>query len=302
MSFYQNPFTAEFRGNWVLGDRKQAITFDCPANTGRGVDLVRSYGVAPFTLTGKDSDGSTDNKALTIWFSMDGDLFKDWATITVNLTAAASVSLQQIVTDLNADSSFSSCFTASYCASNVPPIPSPFVPVPNSGSSSPWDYIVIRQNLPATRFRFFIQSGGAESLLLFNKFAGIGELPKYFDRHTVANRYTRTDSQNALVYLDTAKNIDSSIIDNAIDVRGNNRGFIHTTVRTDYQLLEGRSGLFTFKKNFPGNTAYPLSVIEYPAGAFAGDLGMLTVYTYSNVSCISTVMQMPYILSSVDIM
>jgi hypothetical protein len=32
MTYFQNPFPSEFRGNWVLGDRQHSLTFVCSSN------------------------------------------------------------------------------------------------------------------------------------------------------------------------------------------------------------------------------------------------------------------------------
>jgi hypothetical protein len=80
-----------------------------------------------------------------------------------------------------------------------------------------------------------------------------------------------------------------------------------TVIHADYQLLRGRSGLFQFQiytNDTSGNDYRPLTLIEYPAGALAGDLAMKTIYQYP-VGSIGTipsgVFQIPYVLTSTDL-
>ena len=100
-------------------------------------------------------------------------------TMTGSLSAAKA---QDVVAVLNNDTNFSSYWTAS-------------VYVGTSGNQ-----ILIKQNQPVGRFKFYVVNGQAEEVLKFNDRAGVSELPEYFIRHCVGNYapvYNPTASTNA---------------------------------------------------------------------------------------------------------
>jgi hypothetical protein len=182
MAFFQNVFPWEFIGNWVLGDRQASLSFRCPANTGRGDEIVRSYGAAPYNLAGNDADGSSTAR-LIIWWARDFEMFKNWTqlVITISGLVPAATTVAEVVALLNADTTFATMFVAT---------------VGNDNAS-----VVIRQILPVTKFRFYIDNRMAETVLQFNARAGVSELPFYFDRHTIAKRWSFADSNNHLIAL-----------------------------------------------------------------------------------------------------
>jgi hypothetical protein len=262
MSFFMNPFTADFRGNWVLGDRQHQPTFICPRHSGRADDAVFATGVGPFNMSGADSDGLSSDTIL-LSYSVDQANFSNWVMIPVNCTTGAAniaaVTSQEVVNALNADPNFYGPFTATLYNNRV----------------------TIKQNKDSTRMRFFVVSGRAEERLLFNSKAGVAELPTYFNRHTIARRNDFPDSVGMLVLLNPAVSSQAGIITRA--------GFNPAVVQTDWQLLRGRSGLFQFTKVAGGTT------IVYPAGAREGDLAMMTVVSGGGT------FQMPYTLQPGDL-
>lgn len=284
MTFFQNLFAQDFEGNWLLGDRHHIPKFVCPKNTGRGDELVTVWNEGPYDLTGQDADGTVDSDLLDITFALHEP--KNWATIQVDVGAgaavAAAVTPQEVVTNLNAHTLFSERFSAylgSYNGGGA-----------DGGGSR---RIIIKQKKDITQFRFFIENSGAEEALGFNARAGVGELPSFFDRHTVDNRFVFDDSQNQLRLLDTGSTVDSNLIDNAVNFRGTSLDYTSTTVRADWQLLEGRSGMFDFT-NDDGSTT-PNTKIIYSAGAGIGDLAK-KVITNGNEHFV-----IPYTLVSGDL-
>ena len=285
--FVQNPFTADFYGSWVLGDRQHCVDFKCPSNKGRGDEVVQAYGQSPYDLSGNDADGNA-KKTLNITVAMSVESFKHWFQIDVDLTPTGSdtyilsaVSIADVVAKLNANSTFSAWFSA--CDIN--------------GS------VRITQKRPVTSMRFYINNGQAEEVLKFNKFAGVADIPTYFIRHTVGDTYRLdfTDAQNALVYLDLENDVDCDVITNAVDGKGNNLG-LTAVAKEDWQLLKGRSGIFNFQKITVDGSDRMTEIIEYPAGAVAGDLGRNIVYTYDGANKQpSTIKEMPYTLTSSDL-
>ena len=272
MSFFQNPFNEEYQGYWVLGDRALHITFKCPPNTGRGDEVVRSYSNGPYDLTGDDGEG-TDNDLFTLAFAIDAE-FKTFVDMQVDIGAGAAdstaVTLQEIIANLNAHSTFSSYFEA-----RVP-----------YGK----DQIEIFAKRDATNMKFYVVGTGAETVLKFNKFVGVGELPAYFDRHTVANQRNFEDGVGHIVALDMSNTVDAATVDNAVDHRGRTLGFSSGTVLEDWQLLEGRSGLFQFTNQVDGTTQ-----IIYSAGAQAGDLAKMIITSGSNT------FEIPHTLDETDL-
>lgn len=278
MSFFQNPFNFDFRGNWILGDRQQALVFECPRNAGRSEDLVMAWNPGPFDLSGSDVDGS-DSSILTIKFTIDME-YRQWATSTFNLGNGAATTIDDLVTTLTADANFANFFTA----------------------SKENNKLFIKQKLGTHRFRFFVVNGGAEAKLGFNARAGVAELPTYFARHTVGNN-DFLDCNQCLIELDPGANdVDVAIIDNAVDAKGVSLGLDSGTIRADWQLLSGRSGIFHFQKCTVDGSDRITQIIEYPAGAGVGSLARKITYTYSGGNTKPTnIFEIPYTLEIGDL-
>jgi hypothetical protein len=270
MPFFMNPFTADFRGNLLLGDRQHIPVFICPGNKGRADDVVYSWNPGPYNMSGADVDGLARDIVL-LSYSIDAD-FKNWAMIPVNCTTGAaniaSVTTQEVVNALNADPNFSGPFGA-YLESN--------------------NRVFIKQKHETSRMKFFVVNGRAEEALRFNARSGVAELPTYFRRHTIARRGDFPDSVGMLIEMNPSVLSQAAVIRNAVDLRGNTLGFDPTVVQADWQLLRGRSGIFQFTKT-SGSTK-----IIYPAGAREGDLAMMVVDSGSGH------FEMPYTLLSGDL-
>lgn len=281
MSFFQNPFTQDFLAPWLLSDRKYNPDFKCPRNAGRGDEMVVSYGTAPYNLSGNDSDGNS-KAVLTISFALNDT--KNWADLQVTIAGGSlsAITSDEVVTSLQNNSVFGGFFTAKV---------------------KPDGKIQITQSKPVTSMRFFIKNGRAESVLLFNKFAGVAEMPTYFSRHTIDNRFTYADSQNALILLAAgSSNIDNSVIDNAVDAKGISLGLAHGTVQADWQLIGGKSGIFNFQKITVDGSDRITQIIEYPAGSVAGALARKINYSYTSTNKNpSQITEIPYTLASGDL-
>jgi hypothetical protein len=279
MSFFQNVFTYDFEGNWVLGDRQHIPKFVVRRNAGRGDEMVVAWNQGPYDLSGTDADGTNTCDTLEIVFSLHD--FKNWATISVDIASGAddtsAVTSSEVVTALNANTLFAERFVASLSGWTE--------------DASGVKRVMIRQRKPATEMRFYINNGRAEEKIQFNGRAGVAELPTYFARHTIANRFSFDDCQNHLIALDpTSSTVEENIIINAVDFKGVSMGYDGTTVQEDWQLLEGRSGLFDFTSNDGSGT-----VIVYPAGAQEGDLAKKIITDSGNTFVI------PYTLTSGDL-
>jgi hypothetical protein len=341
MPFFQNPFDQEFQGVWVLGDRQYAPTFKVPPSRTRG-DIWVSYFAEPYDLA--------TNNTITINFAFDRD-FKNYSSFSVNIAGATAgaTTATEVVDALNDDTTFAEYFTASLDASS------------RGGTLVGPPYkVVIKSKRPKAAFRAYISNSSAEMELSFNRFAGVGELPEFFARHTIANRFTYTDSLNHLVMLGhfiTANTVanptvitsanhglttgDSILIvgsdsDPTIDgthtvtvtsantftvvvnvttagTKGvfmtasqqsiiTDAGFTPADMQEDYELLRGRSGIFNFQKITVDGDDRITQIIEYPAGAEAGDLARKINYTYtSSNEKPDTITEIPYVLRSGDL-
>lgn len=286
MPFFLNPFTNDFSGMLLLGDRQYNVDWNCPRNSGRGDENVIVWAEGPYDLSGNDADGNAKN-VLTISFALND--YKNWSDLPVTISGASlsAITPQEIATSLLSDVRFADFFTVSTANTfkNGKPL------------------LLIKQIKPQVQFKFYIKRGQADTVLKFNARAGIAEMPTYFDRHTIANRFTYTNSENQLIQLDPAtSNVDAALIDAAVDARGVPLNYDSGTVRADYQLLRGRSGLFTFRTAILDGTGRVETMIEYPAGALAGDLAKKTTYAYdgANTTPITTA-EVPYTLLDSDL-
>jgi hypothetical protein len=106
--------------------------------------------------------------------------------------------------------------------------------------------------------------------------------------------YFTPDSNKLLIELNTTVASDQQIITNA--------KLNYNIVQTDWQLLAGRSGMFTFQKLTVDTSDRITQIIEYQAGASVGDFGRKTTYVYTSTNTHpSQVAEVPYTLTSADL-
>lgn len=267
MAFFQNLFNQEFRGNWVLGDRQQSLTFSCPANRNTP-EYQLAYNDGPWDL-------STVGGVLTINYAIDKNL-QNYTVLNIDITGAvaSSTSPQEVAEILNNNSTFNSMFLAEITPSRLS---------------------ILIKTKTGVLVKTWIANTGAERSLRFNKHAGVAELPSYFEKHTIENRLNYPDSAGQLIKLDeTDTTIDAPIIEEA--------GFDPSSIREDWELIRGRSGLFTFKKITVDGSNRTTQIIEYPAGALEGDLARKINYKYSGANTNpSEVTEIPYVLGAGDL-
>jgi hypothetical protein len=269
MAFFQNVFDQEYQGYLVLGDRKLSLTFKVPPNRNLQSKMI-AWNPGPY-------DFSSTN-VLEFNFCWDSE-FRNWATLPIDVSGSnpSSTTASEVVDKLNSEEVFSSLFIASvFKLDNLDTV---------CVSKSP----VKKQTV-----RVYFGNSGAETKLGFNKRAGVSELPNYFERHTIQDRSNYDDSVGMLIRLDENAVIDREIIEAA--------GFLPDEMKADWQLLRGRSGLFPFKKLTVDGSDRITQVIEYSAGALAGDFARKINYTYvgSNTNP-SQVTEVPYVLTNGDL-
>lgn len=275
MPFYQNPFGEEFRGSMVTGgERQMSLTFAVPANKTNG-NYWQAFNAAPY-------DFSTYN-TLTIKFAIDQS-FKNYATIAINIAGAtaSATTADEVIALLNANVTFSDFFTAEKTTYQT-------------GGTAPPYTVVIKSKRDKTRIRAYIVNTGAEKIMRFNRYAGVAELPEYYDRHTVDNRFAYADGLGLLVRLDEADAVyDQPIITDA--------GFVVADMQEDWELLRGRTTSFIFRKQTVDGSDRVTEVIEYPAGARVGDLAIKATMTYTGANKTpDTYAEVPHVLESGDL-
>jgi hypothetical protein len=190
----------------------------------------------------------------------------------------AATTAYEVVAALNADTNFSSLWAAS---------------VKEMNNDHSVFSVLIRSKRPNSQIKAYISNTSAEQVMHFNAKAPIAQLPTYFARHTIANALVYPDGLATLVQLDPGDTYQASLITAA--------GQNPSDVLDDWELLKGRSGIFTFTKQVitGGNIT---SKLEYPAGAVVGDLAKLTEYQYNGADTVpSTITEVPYTLTNSDL-
>jgi hypothetical protein len=268
MPYFQNLFDQEFQGYLVLSDRQLAPTFKVSPNQNLQSKQI-AWNKGPYNL-------STYN-SLEFNFSWDVG-FKNWSKVSINVSGAdpSSTSVLEVIETLNAEPTFSTLFSASVY--NI-----------DGGDT------VLISKKTAKDLKFYFSNSGAESIMGFNKRAGVAELPIYFERHTIANVKNFQDSVGLLIKLDETDPTDQAVIENA--------GFVPADMKEDWELLRGRAaGLFNFQKITVDGDDRISQVVEYPAGAIAGDLARRINYSYTGSNTKpSQITEVPYVLLEADL-
>lgn len=271
MPFFQNVFDNDFVGALVIGDRQLSLNFKVKGNINTSVDMV-AWNREPYNLSA-DTD-------LTINYSFDAG--KTWTERLIDVTSEAastsSVTCAEVAEALNLDAIFKELYEA-YVVTD-----------PKAGS-----FLKIRAKRGREKIRTYISNGSAESVLRFNKKAGVAELPTYFSRHTIDNVSVYADGLGTLIELSNpVAGDDIAIVDEA--------GLDSSTVQADYELLDGRSGLFTFQKITVDGSDRITQIIEYPAGAGEGDFAKKINYTYTATNKNpDKITEIPYTLQTADL-
>lgn len=259
MPFFQNPFGDEFRGDLVLGDRQYVITFPIKANPGQIGNVMLATAAEPYDFSALS--------VFTLNYAFDPQ-FKAYTAINVDVAGAvpAATTASEVAAALNANDLFADNFQA-YIQN-----------IYRGGTSTNGPFTV---GIRVTRrqqsaIRIYISNSGAETQLLFNANAAVTQMPTFFERHTVANRWTYPDGLANLIQLDPGDPVDAAVITRA--------GLDPTNELDDWQLLRGRSGLFEFRKVTKDGAGRITEIIEYAAGAVVGDFSKRYAYTYTGAA------------------
>ncbi len=276
MPFFQNVFDNDFLGHLLLDDRQFILDYKVPANINKSIYQF-AWADPPYNTVG--------NTTLTINYSIDSG--KSFYVLNLTLSSGTAKTADDLAADLNAIANFTSLFEAKVIVNNV-------------GIRR----LLIQARLQREIFRCYISNTSAETILRFNAKAGVAELPSYFDRHSIANYRDHgpggdniyPDSLGLLIKL--TQPTDNYYITNA---------GLSTTAQKDWQLLRGRAqGSFKFQNiaTDSGNGNRITSIVEYPAGAKAGDLARKIEYSYDGSNSTSQpnyIFECPYVLASSDL-
>jgi len=162
MSFYQNLFT-EYLGIYTAGDSSGfKLSFKIPANPNFTQPMV-NWTDGPYDLS--------VYSALTFNYAFDPQ-FKGWSSFSVSVAGSnpSQTTVFEIVNLLNSNTDFSQWYEA-------------YV---QNGSNR----VAIKQKRPMTGFKTYISNIEAERVLKFNKAASIVDIPSYFDKDLIANRFS----------------------------------------------------------------------------------------------------------------
>lgn len=272
MSYYQNVIGEAFNQSWPID---QSAIFTIQANINNIAEMV-SYNSDPF-------DFSVVN-TFTIYIAINEDkTFYQPISVNVAGVTPAVTLAGEVVDALNNNSLFSNSFTA--YAQNA---------TQGSSGNGPPFTILIRAKLPRVSMRCYIDNGGAETKLQFNRRAPVKQLPTYFSRYTIANRFTYPDSNAQLIELNPGNPVDAQIIRNA--------GQDPTVVLADWQLLSGRSTTEMFRKLTLDGSGRITEIIQYFAGSVAGDMAIKNQYVYTGASLTpDQITEIPHTLETADL-
>ena len=272
MSFFQNVFNQEYQGYLNTGsDRQYSLTFKIPANQ-NSQDYQFAYNAEPYDLS--------VNNILTINYAWDTD-YKNWASLAINIAGVSpeATTATEVVAILNSNETFSGMYIAKVAK--------------NSNAS----HVLITSKTQRAKqiIKMYVLNSSAESVLKFNKKANVAELPSYFERDTIANRFNYEPANNHLIKLDPEDEVDAAIITAA--------GLDPTSPKEDWELLRGRaSGIYTFKKQTLDGSGRVVEIIEYPAGALVGDLARKVIYTFTDTNTEpDEIFQIPHVLIGDDL-
>ena len=271
MSFFMNVYDFEFRGSLLSADRQYQQTFKIKANTNRS-DYILSGNAEPFDFSSEPN--------LTLSFCYDVQQV-NYASVTIDISGAtaASTTAAEVIAALNGDDLFSSFFVAKIFKTN------------NIGVTE--NKVLITSKIAKPNLKAYIVNSSAEGVIQFNKFAPIQELPSYFERYDIAQRFNYTDlGTERLLLLNPGSN---TIESNYITAAGFNSG----SPSADWELLKGCNDQYMFTKRI--YTSGQLSTeIKYPAGASLGDAAFKTTYEYDGSDLIG-ICQIPYVIASGDL-
>lgn len=334
MSFFQNPLDADLNLALVLADKQMNISFKVDGNSPNSSTLLQAWNPGPY-------DVST-NKILTINYSFDcGNSWtvltiSDVGSTALNTSAATAY---EIIAALNANTTFAALFTAvtnTDRKGNIYPVIKALRArekfkcyITNTGAEIPLRFnkkagvselptffarhtiankntypdslgMLIQLDLTTTRDQQIVTDAGFGYVAGFTNADPTVTIPNTLpfavgDSVEVFNGTTSL----ARTISSITPNVSLTLNSNWTGSTGSGRIVV---IHADYQLLRGRSGLFTFKKQTVDGSSRITEIIEYPAGALVGDFAKKTTYTYTAAQTSpDKIIETPYCLGSSDL-
>ena len=276
MPFFQNVFNFEFRGSLFGSDRQYQTTWNVPGSTNRP-DYMINHQVAPYDMSAPGND------VLTMFYAYDPSLL-GYSQLNITITGAdmTAVTALEVVNSLNNNTIFADMFQASLFSSKY----YPFAP----------QKILIKytKNAGGGHFRSYIANTGAETVLQYNRNAPIKELPTYFERWDMQERFQwPTLGPDRLILLDPGANAYEAQL---IQWQGMNPA----APLADWQLLRGSNDGYFFYNTVYNSSGQITEELKYYAGAIVGDAAKKTYYLYSGTSLCAK-LETPYTLQSGDL-
>ena len=277
--FFQNVFNKDFHGTiYGIGLEESPINWTMSANTGRSTNSVVHW-AGPGVAGGKYDLSTSGDDTLTIMFARPyapGTFFSIAVDITSTASADTAVSIHDIVTDLNANSVFSTLMTASVIGGPTEVKDATFGFAGGDGFAKQID---ITGKIPGCEF--YVLNAGAEDVLKFNKKAPIVELPTYYKRFSWGVDGTGVEATHAghpsgiprpLIWLDILDTNAQAVLTTA--------GIPSPWLRqADYQLLKGGVPQYQFIQNTYSGGVHTVQIV-YNAGAVVGDSAVKTTMVY----------------------
>lgn len=342
MSFYQNPFDIEFRQSWPLGDRQYSPTFVCPRNKNNNDLMVcwnfepyNLTGVTDLTLYYAFDRDFKNWAALTINVS-GATASATLASEVMDALNGDTTFAEYFVAGLDNPARGTATPAGRVTIRIRKPKHAFKFYVANSGAETKLKFNKYAgvADLPTYMDRHTIDNrfSGTDAHPAEGKLI---RLSHAISGNTVANPTVVTSASHGLTSGDVIYIVNSNstpTIDGqrTVTVTGANTFTVpvnvttagtrgewlstieynvvtdydldYTAMKEDYELLSGRTGLFTFKKQTVDVSSRITQIIEYPAGAVAGDFAKKTNYTYTGAQTApDNVTEIPYQLTASDL-
>lgn len=276
MSFFQNVFNFEFRPTIFGSDRQYQTTWNVPANV-NSPEYMINHQVGPYDLS------APGNNVLTLMYAYDPSLL-GYSPLNAAITGAdmTAVTASEVVSSLNSNSIFSGMFQASlFSARNFPFAPQKIL-------------IKYTKNAGGGHIRAYITNTGAETVLQYNRNSPIRQLPTYYERWDMQERFQYpTLGPDRLILLDPGANAyEAQLIQW--------QGMDPNAPLADWQLLRGSNDAYFFFNTVYNTSGQITQETKYYAGASIGDLAKKTYYLYSGTTLCAK-LETPYTLQSGDL-
>ena len=211
----------------------------CTTANGPGLWNSNNWTLSNKTLPPTDSTESpfaptynlTGNTTLTLQFALDTEMYRNWATLSIDLTASTAFSTgtayvvgngvsysgsNYVCTTANRPGAWNAANWTLSSPTNARTLSDIIFTLRQNATFNTWfkadlevwskgdtfgrTKLIIKQKHPTTRLKFFVVNTGAATVFNFNAKAGVAEMPSYFQRHTVGNFNPSGDGVTTVPY------------------------------------------------------------------------------------------------------